>query len=382
MKFSLNRSDLLEPLSKVVSVLEKRQTLPILSHVLVVVNQQGITLTATDQEVELQTQIGFDGGSLNIEAEGGCALPGRKLLEICKHLPADARLDFRRRDKHVVLSSGAFESQFSTLPAEDFPNIDRQGQAIQSFRIETQPFRQMLAKTVFAMAQQDVRVFLNGMLLEIGNDYIRAVATDGHRMAMSTKPCTPETALESRKQAIVPRKAVLELGRLLDEEDEELKLQLGTNHLRVTKGAFTLTTKLVDGQFPDYDKVVPKDASRAISGDRNTLRQGFQRASILSNEKYRGVRLVIADDQMTIKANNPEQDEAEEMVPVQFSGEQLEIGFNVSYLLDVLGVLSGDDVQISVSDANSSALLEDPSGCRHAFSCRHLCALRRSIELT
>ena len=177
----------------------------------------------------------------------------------------------------------------------------------------------------------------------------------------STKPCTPETALESRKQAIVPRKAVLELGRLLDEEDEELKLQLGTNHLRVTKGAFTLTTKLVDGQFPDYDKVVPKDASRAISGDRNTLRQGFQRASILSNEKYRGVRLVIADDQMTIKANNPEQDEAEEMVPVQFSGEQLEIGFNVSYLLDVLGVLSGDDVQISVSDANSSALLEDPS---------------------
>jgi len=159
-------------------------------------------------------------------------------------------------------------------------------------------------------------------------------------------------------QAIVPRKAVVEMGRLLDEEDENLSIQFGANHLKVTKGAVTMTTKLVDGQFPDYEKVVPKDASRVLSGDRETLKQGFQRASILSNEKYRGVRLNISPESLTIQANNPEQEEAEEIVPVQFSGDQLEIGFNVSYLLDVLSVVDSDGVQISVSDANSSALLE------------------------
>jgi DNA polymerase-3 subunit beta len=175
---------------------------------------------------------------------------------------------------------------------------------------------------------------------------------------MASKACETSTGADTLKQAIVPRKAVVEMGRLLDEEDESLSIQFGANHLKVTKGAVTMTTKLVDGQFPDYEKVVPKDASRVLSGDRETLKQGFQRASILSNEKYRGVRLNISSESLTIQANNPEQEEAEETVPVQFSGDQLEIGFNVSYLLDVLSVVDSDGVQISVSDANSSALLE------------------------
>ena len=175
---------------------------------------------------------------------------------------------------------------------------------------------------------------------------------------MCTKGCTLESPIVSRRQAIVPRKAVLELSRLLDEEDEAIRIQLGSNHLRVTKGPFTLTTKLVDGQFPDYDKVVPKDASRTLVGDRDTLRQGFQRASILSNEKYRGVRLAIASDQLTIQANNPEQEEAEEVVPVELQWQRFRNRLNVSYLLDVLSVISTAGVKLSVSDANSSALLE------------------------
>ena len=355
MKFTLQREQLLKPLQLVTGVVERRQTLPVLSNLLVQAGENGISLTGTDLEVEMVAHC-----NVEVQEAGEVTIPARKLADIWRSLPDGAEVSLSVEGERVTIRSGRSRFTLATLPASDFPKVEG-GDADILVPLEPTALAGLIDQVSFAMAQQDVRVFLNGMLLEIGNDYIRAVATDGHRMAMSTKPCTPETALESRKQAIVPRKAVLELGRFLDEEDEELKLRLGTNHLRVTKGAFTLTTKLVDGQFPDYDKVVPKDASRAISGDRNTLRQGFQRASILSNEKYRGVRLVIADDQMTIKANNPEQDEAEEMVPVQFSGEQLEIGFNVSYLLDVLGVLSGDDVQISVSDANSSALLEDPS---------------------
>ena len=355
MKFTLQREQLLKPLQLVTGVVERRQTLPVLSNLLVQASEKGISLTGTDLEVEMVAHC-----AVEVQEAGEVTIPARKLADIWRSLPEGAEVSLSVEGERVTIRSGRSRFTLATLPASDFPKVEG-GDADILVPLEPTALAGLIDQVSFAMAQQDVRVFLNGMLLEIGSDYIRAVATDGHRMAMSTKPCTPETPMDSRKQAIVPRKAVLELGRLLDEEDEELKLQLGTNHLRVSKGAFTLTTKLVDGQFPDYDKVVPKDASRAISGDRNTLRQGFQRASILSNEKYRGVRLAIAEDQMTIKANNPEQDEAEETVPVQFNGEQLEIGFNVSYLLDVLSVLSGDEVQISVSDANSSALLEDPA---------------------
>jgi DNA polymerase-3 subunit beta len=206
------------------------------------------------------------------------------------------------------------------------------------------------------MAQQDVRYFLNGMLLEIAPQHLRTVATDGHRLAMST--LEGAGAGSERVQAIVPRKGVLELSRLLDDGDEEVLMQLGANHLRVSRGPYTLTTKLVDGKFPDYEKVVPKDLGRTITGDRSSLKQAFQRASILSNEKYRGVRMIIDGEQMTIQANNPEQEEAEEQVAVDYDGERMEIGFNVSYLQDVLNVLDTEQIQLSVSDANSSALLE------------------------
>ena len=206
------------------------------------------------------------------------------------------------------------------------------------------------------MAQQDVRYFLNGMLLEITSQHIRSVATDGHRLAMCTLP--HGVPVDDRLQAIVPRKGVLELGRLLGDGEENVKLFMGSNHLRATSGPFTLTTKLVDGKFPDYEKVVPRETDRTISGDRNSLKQAFNRASILSNEKYRGIRLILDKDQLTIQANNPEQEEAEEVVAVEYAGERMEIGFNVSYLQDVLGVLEVDEVRVSVADANSSALIE------------------------
>jgi DNA polymerase-3 subunit beta len=295
--------------------------------------------------------------NVDVEQPREITIPARKLADIWRALPDGADVSVSAEGDRSTIKSGRSRFTLATLPANDFPQIEG-GETDVVVSVAQADLRALIDKVGFAMAQQDVRYFLNGMLFEVTEEHLRTVATDGHRLAMCTKGCTLETPITVRRQVIVPRKAVLELSRLLDEEDEAIRIQLGSNHLRVTKGPFTLTTKLVDGQFPDYDKVVPKDASRTLIGDRDALRQGFQRASILSNEKYRGVRLAIAADQLTIQANNPEQEEAEEVVAVEFSGSDLEIGFNVSYLLDVLGVMAADGVKLSVSDANSSALLE------------------------
>ena len=358
MKFSLNRSDLLEPLLKVVSVLEKRQTLPILSHVLVAVNQQGVTLTATDQEVELQTQIRVDGVSLNIETEGRCALPGRKLLEICKHLPVDARLDFRRSDQHVVLRSGAFESQFSTLPAEDFPNIDGLGQPIQTFRIETQPFRQMLAKTSFAMAQQDVRYFFNGMLFELSQGLLRLVATNGQRLAVVSRPVQHDGELQGRP--IVPRKGVLELVKLLDEVDTEVTLSFTENCLLVEMTGCRFLSKLIDGEYPDYDKAIPAGSDKHFSCDRQVFREALIRTAIMSNEVYKNVKLSLVPDRLSLFTNNPLQEQAEETLAVRYDGEDLEIGFNVDFLIEALNAVGSEVVQVALSEQTSPCLITDP----------------------
>jgi DNA polymerase-3 subunit beta len=353
MKFSTNREALLRPLQLVTGVVERRQTLPVLANLLVVVRDGTLSMTGTDLEVEL-VAVASD---VEVEQDGEATIPARKLADIWRSLPENADVSVRVEGDRAVVKSGRSRFSLATLPAGDFPKVES-GPGDLELRIAQDDIRRLLDQVSFSMAQQDVRYFLNGMLLEITADHTRTVATDGHRLAMCTVAGGAGGA--EKTQAIVPRKGVLELGRLLDDSDEELQLQLGKNHLRVTRGPYTLTTKLVDGKFPDYEKVIPRDASRTISGDRETLKQAFLRASILSNEKYRGVRLIIEGDQLTIQANNPEQEEAEEIVPVGYDGERMEIGFNVSYLQDVLNVVGTDEVRISVSDANSSALMEGP----------------------
>ncbi len=352
MKFTIARDRLLKALQLATGVVERRQTLPVLANLLVKANETGVALIGTDLEVEMVAHT-----DVAVEQPGEVTIPARKLADIWRALPDGSDVSVSVEADRATVRSGRSRFALATLPAADFPKIEG-GAADVVVSVAQADLRALLDEVGFAMAQQDVRYFLNGMLFEVAEDYLRTVATDGHRLAMCTKQCTLESPITERRQAIVPRKAVLELSRLLDEEDVTIRIQLGSNHLRVTKGAYTLTTKLVDGQFPDYDKVVPKDASRTLLGDRDTLRQGFQRASILSNEKYRGVRLTITAEQLTIQANNPEQEEAEETVPVEFNGSDLEIGFNVSYLLDVLGVMDSEQVKLSLSDANSSALLE------------------------
>jgi len=350
MKFTIQREQLLRPLQLVTGVVERRQTLPVLANLLISARDGVLQMTGTDLEVELVARC-----EAQIDAEGDITLPARKLADIWRSLGDGVEVTVALEGDRAVVRSGRSRFSLATLPAADFPQVPG-GDADVTLTLPQKALRALIDDVGFAMAQQDVRYFLNGMLLEVTDSHVRAVATDGHRLAMSTFEISNPTVAK-KNQSIVQRKGVLELSRLLD-DGETIELHMGGNHLRVQAGAYTLTTKLVDGQFPDYEKVVPADGSRYLVGDRETLRQAFQRASILSNEKYRGVRLIMTEEQLTIQANNPEQEEAEETVAIEFSGDTLEIGFNVSYLLDVLGVLDTDAVRLSVSDANSSALIE------------------------
>jgi len=353
MKFVIARDALLKPLNLVAGVVERRQTLPILANVLVVLDDGWLSLTGTDLEVELVGRVKLEGAA----DSGSATVPARKLADICRSLPEGCDIEFTAENDKFVLRSGRGRFTLSTLPAQDFPNVE-DSIGIHKITLLQGQLRRLIDRTSFAMAQQDVRYYLNGMLWELRPDLLRVVATDGHRLAMCT--LNGEFSVEETKQVILPRKGVLELARLLQDEEAEITLVIGNNHIRATTPEFTFTSKLVDGKFPDYDRVLPKNPEKSLTGAREALRQAFARTAILSNEKYRGVRLNLSEANLQIVANNPEQEEAEEAVSVDYEGDPLEVGFNVSYLLDILGVLGEENVRISLSDSSGSALLEEP----------------------
>jgi len=351
MKLSAARDVLLKPLQAVIGVVERRQTMPILSNVLLVAKDGELAVTATDLEVELVAQAEVavaDGGEITVS--------GRKLLDICRALPEGSDIDMSVSGEKLVVRSGRSKFSLATLPAAEFPSVEdiKAGQTIE---VDQETLGRLIEKTHFSMAQQDVRYYLNGMLLETGGKFLRAVATDGHRLAMC------EAELDGpgldEQQVIVPRKGVLELQRLMSGEGS-LNIELGPNHVRIQLEGIRFTSKLIDGRFPEYDRVIPKESSNELSADRESFKAALQRTAILSNEKYRGIRLIIRDSGVVMQAHNPEQEEAEEELEVQYSGEDIEIGFNVNYLLDALSAVTGDDVTLSVLDGNSSCLIRQP----------------------
>lgn len=355
MKFSISRDVLLKPLNLVAGVVERRQTLPVLSNVLLAVDENRLSLTGTDLEVELVGQL-----VLGEPAESGeVTVPARKLADICKSLPDGARLDCTLDDNRLLLRCGRSRFTLSTLPAGEFPNLE-QTPAMHEFVLKQAQLKGLIDRTAFSMAQQDVRYYLNGMLFELTPKWLRTVATDGHRLAMSTLEADLSGA-RGDIQAILPRKGVLELQRLLHDPDAEVRISIGTALFRATTADYTFTSKLVDGKFPDYERVLPRTIGRTLSGLRSEMRDALVRTAILSNEKFRGVRLVMEPGNLQILASNPEQEEAEESIAVEYAGERVEIGFNVSYLIDVLGVLSGEGVRIQFADGSSSVLIEDPA---------------------
>jgi DNA polymerase-3 subunit beta len=351
MKFTAAREALLKPLQAVIGVVERRQTMPILANVLLVAKDGQLSITATDLEVELVASTDID-----IEGAGEITVPGRKLLDICRALPDQAAVLIQLSGEKLGIKSGRSKFTLMTLPAADFPTIDDIN-AGQSLALPQTVLGDLLERTHFSMAQQDVRYYLNGLLIETNGKHLRAVATDGHRLAL----CQIE--LDGKKmgeqQVIVPRKGVLELQRLLG-GDGDVVLQLGSNHIRIELEGIRFTSKLIDGRFPEYDRVIPQDTSNQLVADRQLFKGALQRTAILSNEKYRGIRLIIRSGGVVLQAHNPEQEEAEEDLEVSYQGEDIEIGFNVNYLLDALNAIHSEEVSLSVVDGNSSCLMRKP----------------------
>lgn len=355
MKFSVQREALLKSLSLVAGVVERRQTLAVLANVLFDIKDQTLSLTGTDLEVEITGRV-----QLNepVSAPEQITVPAKKLLDICKSLPDGCTINFNAADKQkVIVSAGRSKFTLSTLPASEFPNVE-EGDVKARFTILQGQLKRLIERTAFAMAQQDVRFYLNGMLWELSPQQLRVVSTDGHRLALCDLK-SDAILVDSVSQIIVPRKGVLELARSLTMDDAAVEIGFGQNHLRATTADFTFTTKLVEGKFPDYQRVLPRGGNKVVLGARQGLKEAFNRAAILSNEKYRGVRFVLSTSTLTIQANNPEQEEAEDTLAVDYTGDNLEIGFNVNYLIDVTNVLSGETIKLTLSDSNSSVLLEE-----------------------
>lgn len=352
MKFELNRDQLLKPVQAVSGVVERRQTMPVLANIQIAAEEGRLMFTGTDLEVELVSE-----GLASVESGGEITVPGRKLLDICKALPEGADIQVELQSERLVIRSGKSRFTLSTLPAAEFPVVE-DIQVQRRFEIPQGMLRDLVENTQFSMAQQDVRYYLNGLLFEVSDNRIRAVATDGHRLAL----CEREVSLSDvgTHQVILPRKGVLELQKLLSDTDTPVEVALGANHLQVRVEGLQFTSKLIDGRFPDYERVIPRAGEKVVEADRLRLRESLQRASILSNEKYRGVRLELVPNALKIQAHNPEQEEAEEEVEVGFDGEGMEIGFNVNYLLDALAALDCETVRIDLIDANNSCLIRDP----------------------
>jgi DNA polymerase-3 subunit beta len=352
MKFQIRREDLLVPLQNVIGAVEKKQTLPALANILIKADETQLSLTATDLEIELVT-------TANIVAEesGETTLPARKLLDICRALPEEASISIAVDSNKAVVKTGRSRFTLATLPASDFPSLEKIN-AVAEFLLPQATLKELIEKTAFAMALQDVRYYLNGLLLEVSAGFLRAIATDGHRLAYCEKQA--DCDIEEIKQVIVPRKGIQELMRLLTDSDDSVNVMLGSNHIRIQTAEIRFTSKLIDGRFPDYNRVIPTDGQNRIIADRDSLRQALVRTSILSNEKYRGIRLIANENMLELQAQNPDQEEADVEVEVDYSGNGLEIGFNVNYLLDVLNVTDSSKVEAALRDSNSSCLVTYP----------------------
>lgn len=352
MKFTISREVLLQPLSQVVGVVERRQTLPVLANFMFSARDGSLTVTGTDMEVELISSVAAD-----VTQDGEITVPARKTLDIVKALPDGANITFSVNDDKATLSAGRSRFTLATLPASEFPATD-QVETLENISVGEVTLKRMLDKTSFAMANQDVRYYLNGLLFDFTGQQLRAIATDGHRLAICDLDSSVDIA--SDRQLIVPRKGVMELSRMLSGDDDQVTLAIGRNHIRLVKGNTTFTSKLIDGRFPDYKAVVPVGADKQMLVDKATFIQALQRAAILSNEKYRGVRLEAAGSTIKIVAHNPQHEEAVEEIEAELNFDRLAVGFNVTYLLDALMAIDTEQVSLELKDANSSCLVSAP----------------------
>ena len=348
MKFSIQRESLLVPITQVVGVVERRQTLPVLANFLLEADDDGLKITGSDMEVDMVGQVSAD-----VAQSGSITVPARKLVDICKALPEGARLDIQLNAEKLAVHAGRSHFTLATLPAAEFPSRDS-GSDADRLTVSEERLGWLLEKASFAMANQDVRHYLNGLLMEFRNGMLRAVATDGHRLALAEIEADVQG---DGRSLILPRKGVVELARILSSEDEPVEIALGSNFLQVRRRGLTLTSKLIDGRFPDYEAVIPMSQDKGMTVVRQDFIRALQRAAILSNEKYRGVRIESNEGTIRIIAHNPQQEEATEEIEAEHNYDGLVVGFNVNYLLDALGSIDGEQARLSLKGADSSCLI-------------------------
>ncbi len=349
MKFAISKLELFAPLQQVVGVVERKQTHEVMNNLLFVATDDSLEITGTDNEVELITKI-----PLIVSEPGRSTIPARKLFDICRSLDDNARLDFEVDNEKAKIKTGKSRFTLATLPVDEFPLVD----ALTDATVISLPQKQLdraIKRTSFAMAQQDVRYYLNGLLLQIAENELCCVSTDGHRLALHKTPIDIDGS--EAISAIIPRKAINELSRLIDDTDTDITLNFTSNHLQVKLGALQLTSKLIDGKFPDYDKVIPLASDNVAIVDRDLLKQALSRSAILANETYKGVRVTLDKDLLGIQTNNPKHEEAEDELQIDYSGQPIEIGFNVVYLLDVLNAIDSESAELNVSDNVSSMVI-------------------------
>ena len=359
MNIQINRETLLKPLTSVTSIVEKRHTLPILSNLLLEVKQNKIHLTATD--LEMQISLTVDSAT---SGDFSTTLSAKKLLDICRSLPDNAEINMSTTESRITLKAAKSRFNLQTLPAADYPVMTKTQANSTLVVLAQRELKDLLKQVEFAMAQQDIRYYLNGLLFEIAANKLNIVGTDGHRLSFTS---TELKQNYEKQDVILPRKTVVELIKLLDDSEDEVQIELASNQVNFSFANLKLISKVIDGKFPDYNRVIPVGHQNTFSVERLNVLLAMQRASILSNEKYRGIRMVLSNNNLKLISTNSDQEEAEEEMEINYSGDALDIGFNVTYLIDVLNNTNSDQANFSFADANSSCLITIPNNPNYKY---------------
>jgi len=347
------RDTLLRPLQIVSGIVERRHTMPILANILIRKNGESVSFLSTDTEVQITTHANIGSG----DDVTGTTVAARKLLDILRALPESGDVTMTLQNKRLAVQSGKSRFALQTLAAEEFPTVSVADTHNASVTLPQKTLKHLFNMVYFSMAQQDIRYYLNGLLLVLDGSHIIAVATDGHRLAF----CQVETEQQfERQEVIIPRKTIIELQRLLEESDEAVRLDIAASQVKLTFADIELVSKLVEGKFPDYTRVIPKGYKNDFTISRDELLRSLQRAAIMTSDKFKGVRCIIEPGVMKISSTNADQEEAVEELEIDYGGDSIDIGFNVTYLLDVLNNLKCDQVNIALGDSNSSALISIP----------------------
>ena len=353
MDFYITKEEVVKSLNSTLGVVEKRQTLPILANVLFEVDESSLRLTATDLESEISTISTIS----NFKSGGKTTAPAKKLSELCRLFSDGSEIHFFLDGDNLRIETNSGKYNLATLPSEDFPVFEKE-EAGDSINITPKNLKSLIGKTSFAMGNQDWRHYLNGLYLFVEDTLVTSVATDAHRLAMATLPLNE--GVQGQLTGIVPRKSINEIGKLVGDSSENVVLRLGSSSIIVDISGTTFASKLIEGRFPDYEQVIPSGDSSTLSINRKLLSESLSRVSVLSSEKFRGVRIVTSDNSINISANNPEKEQAEESISCSYSGEPTDIAFNVNYIQEILSSIDDDNVEIHFFGSNKSCLITNP----------------------